>query len=229
MPETDDPTWSEQEIDDKRNDLPAYVPPLPGIDPDVSQDPHAFDEQHERRFGGRWRAAVTSGTAAAMLAIATSLLGMGESPANHNPVTVWYNANVAHIGDGPWCDMGITYEAWHSGNVIAVCGAEGRGFALTTAHAQDFKRRGLWEYGAGDLKPGDVVFFSWSRGKSIGDIDHVGIVEHVFADGSCTTIECNIGDACRREHRDHTYVVGRGRPPYTSASDDVALVVSLGA
>jgi hypothetical protein len=80
------------------------------------------------------------------------------------------------------------------------------------------------------IQPGDVVFFSWSRGKSIDDIEHVGVVEHVYDDGTIVTDEGNIGDMCRREHRDSTYVVGYGRPPYNSAADDeVALVVSLGA
>ncbi|MEV5707286.1 CHAP domain-containing protein, partial [Actinoallomurus sp. NPDC052274] len=204
----------------RRNTLPADVAPLPGIDPDISQSMDLFEAEHTERFGFPfWRAAVVAGTAAAMIAAATGLLGMGESPpdSNQNAVVTWYNRSVAKIGAGPWCDMGITWEAWHSGNVVAVCGGPGRGFALTTAHAADFRRRGLWMYGARGIRPGDVVFFSWSRGETIGSIDHVGLVEHVYADGSFTTIECNIGNACRREHRDATYVVGYGRPPYASS------------
>ncbi|MGI5233788.1 CHAP domain-containing protein [Actinoallomurus sp. CA-142502] len=219
--------WTEQEIEAHANELPSYVPPLPGIS-EISQDPRLFDEQPAAgRYGAKAKAAIVSGTAAAMVAAMVAFLGMGERPANHNAVTVEYNAKIARIGDGPWCDMGVSVAAIHSGNIDAVCGGLGRGFAFTPAHAADFKHRGLWDYGADDLQPGDVVFFSWSRGKSIDDIEHVGIVEHVYADGSFTTIECNIGDKCRREHRDATYVVGRGRPPYAGA-DDVAMVVSLG-
>ena len=45
-------------------------------------------------------------------------LGLGESPAgsNHNFITEWYNANVAKIGDGPWCEMTATWSMWVSGN-----------------------------------------------------------------------------------------------------------------
>jgi hypothetical protein len=218
MTTPDDPAWTEQEIEARANDLPPYVPPLPGIDPHISQDPGLFDEQHTARFGmSLARAAIVSGTSAAMLAAAVALLGMGERPSNHNAVTVEYNQRIAHIGDGPWCDMGITVEALHSGNINAVCGGMGRGFAYTPAHAADFKRRGLWHAGIAGIQPGDIVFFNWSRRKGIGDVEHVGIVEHRYTDGTAATVECNIGDMCRREHRDGTYVVGYGRPPYAAA------------
>ncbi|MGH3375970.1 MAG: CHAP domain-containing protein [Actinoallomurus sp.] len=228
MTTPDDPTWTEQEIDARANDLPVYVQPLPGIE-EISQDPGLFAEQHAARFGMTLARAAVAGTAAAMIAAAVGLLGMGERPANHNAVTLEYNAKVARIGDGPWCDMGVTVEALHSGNIDAVCGGPRRGFAYTIAHAADFKRRGLWTNGLHGIGPGCVVFFSWSRGKSIDDIEHVGIVEHLYSDGTVATVECNIGDLCRREHRDGTYVVGYGRPPYTAQQeDDMPDYVSLG-
>lgn len=230
---TDDPTWTEQEIEAKANTLPPYVEPVPGIDPNISQDPGLFEAHHAARFGVLWRAAV-AGTAAAMVAAAVALLGTTEHPdgSNHNDVTLEYNREIAPspVGDGPWCDMGVSVEANRSGNIDAVCGGPRRGFAYTPAHAADFQRRGLWTYGLHGIQPGDVVFFSWSRGKSINDIEHVGLVEHVYDDGSVATIECNIGNACRREHRDGTYVVGYGRPPYTAQQqeDDMPEYVSLG-
>jgi hypothetical protein len=232
MTTPDDPTWSEQEIDARANELPPYFPPLPGIDPHISQDPGLFAEEHAARFGvvSLARAAVASGTAAAMVAAAVALLGMGEHPPNHNAVTLEYNREVAKIGDGPWCDMGVTVEAIHSGNLDAVCGGPHRGFAYTPAHAADFKRRGLWHSGLSGAQPGDIVFFNWSRKKGIDDVEHVGIVEHRYSDGTVATVECNIGDACRREHRDSTYVVGYGRPPYNAQQqeDDMPDYVSLG-
>jgi hypothetical protein len=229
MTTPDDQTWTEQKIEERANDLPPYVQPLPGIEP-ISQDPGLFAAEHAARFGMSLARAAVAGTAAAMIAAGVALLGMGEHPANHNAVTLEYNREVAPIGDGPWCDMGVTVEALHSGNIDAVCGGPRRGFAYTIAHAQDFKRRGLWTNGLHGIGPGCVVFFAWSRGKSIGDIEHVGIVEHVYSDGTVATIECNISDACRREHRDSTYVVGYGRPPYNAQQqeDDMPNYVSLG-
>lgn len=210
-------SWPEQEIEERRHTLPVYVPPLPGIS-DISQDPKLFDAEHTHRFGTLWRAAV-AGTAAAMIAAAVALLGTTEHPpgSNHNAITVEYNAKIAHIGDGPWCDMGVSVEALHSGNIVAVCGGAGRGFAYTPAHAAWFYATGRWHAGLRGIQPGDIVFFNWSGRKRIGDIEHVGIVEHVYADSTIATIECNIGNACRREHRDSTYVVGYGHPRYAAA------------
>ncbi|MGH3373196.1 MAG: CHAP domain-containing protein [Actinoallomurus sp.] len=230
---TDDPNWTEQEIEARANEIPAYVPPLPGIDPYISQAPGLFAEEHAVRFGASLaRAAMVAGTAAAMVATMVGFLGTGEHPSNHNFITVEYSRDVAPspIGDGAWCDMAVSVAASRSGNIVAVCGGPRRGFAYTIAHAQDFKRRGLWTNSLHGIGPGCVVFFSWSRGKSISSIEHVGVVEHVYADGTIATDEGNIGDLCRREHRDSTYVVGYGRPPYGSAdADGRAIVVSLGA
>lgn len=205
--------WSEQEIDERRNELPPYVEPIPGVDPDVSQAPDLYAEPH------LYAAALPAmGTKPRMIYAGQRLLGQVESPDGSNicPVSRWYNARISPIGYGPWCDMGITCEAYASGNEVAVCGGEGRGFALTTAHAADFKHRGLWTYGADGLDEGCVVFFSWSRGKAIGDIDHVELVEKKLGGGRWSTIGCNVGNACRRETRDATYIVGYGRPPYAS-------------
>jgi hypothetical protein len=233
MTTPDDQPWTEEEIEARANDLPVYVPPLPGIG-EISQDPHLFDEQPAAgRFGAKARAAIVSGTAGAMVAAMVAFLGMGEHPAdsNHNDITVEYSRNVAPspIGDGPWCDMAISVAADRSGNIVAVCGGPRRGFAYTPAHANDFARRGLWHVGIKDIQVGDVVFFRWSKKKNAGpgDVEHVGIVEHVYDDGTIATDEGNIGNRCARFHRDGTYVVGYGRPPYVGA-DDVAMVVSLG-
>jgi hypothetical protein len=227
--------WTGAEIDARRNDLPPDNPVVAGIDPDVSQDPDLYASSQVLLTTALppvlAAAPPAMGTKARMIYAAQRLLGQVESPDGSNicPVSKWYNAQIAHIGYGPWCDMGITCEAYSSGNEVAVCGAEGRGFALTTAHAADFKRRGLWHYGADGMQDGDVVFFSWSRGNAIGDIDHVELVEKKLA-GRWSTIGCNVANACRREIRDDTYVVGYGRPAYvgTPAGDDdvVAMVIA---
>lgn len=193
--------WTAEDIAAHANDLPPAVTVMPGVDPHISQDPHLYDQEQLLAA-----AAVASGTAAAMITAARGLLGTTEHPpgSNHNAVTAWYGF------DGPWCDMGISLEGERSGNRSAV----GR-FALTTAHALWFRARGQWAYGAGDIQEGDVVFFSWSRGRTISSIDHVELVENAkLGAGRRATIGCNVGDACRREIRDDTFIVGRGRPAY---------------
>lgn len=151
------------------------------------------------------------GTAADMIAQARKSLGTVEHPpgSNHNYITEWYNANVDRIGNGPWCDMSITMWGALSGNGAAV-----GEFAYTVWHAQWFQRRGQWHTGTGGIRAGDVVFFDWAGTRSIGGIDHVGLVERVSG-GDIYTIEGNSGDVCRRVVRDDRYIAGYGRPAYS--------------
>ncbi|MGV9252827.1 peptidoglycan-binding protein [Streptomyces sp. NPDC003697] len=150
------------------------------------------------------------GSAQGMIAAARKLLGTTEHPpgSNHNVVTSWYGFS------GPWCDMSISYEAAHSGNLSAVMGK----FALTTAHARAFQNHGRWHYGLGGIRAGDIVFFDFSGGRSISGIDHVGLVEAVHSNGTITTLEGNTSDAFRRRLRNSACVVGYGRPAYDGAA-----------
>lgn len=165
------------------------------------------------------------GTASAMIAQARATLGLGESPAgsNHNRVTVWYNDQIARIGDGAWCDMAITYWAGHSDNLAAIFAGRNVGYAYTVWHAERFEREGRWHPGTSGIKPGDVVFFDWSGSRSISRIDHVGIVERVSG-GIVYTIEGNSADVCRRVARDSKYIVGYGRPKYAAPASGGAPV-----
>jgi hypothetical protein len=153
-----------------------------------------------------------------MLAQARATLGLGESPAgsNHNKITVWYNDQIDRIGNGPWCAMAVTYWAGHSSNLPAIFAGKGIGYSYTVYHAQKFQKQGRWHSGTSGIKPGDVVFYDWSGTRSIGKIDHVGVVEKVSG-GTIYTIEGNASDRCKRVARDHTYIVGYGRPAYTSS------------
>lgn len=221
MTTPDEPIWTEQEIEARRNEPNSTRAPLPGVE-EISQDPGLFDGDED---GARLLAATAAqGTVAAMLGVARTLLGTTEHPSgsNHNFVTVWYGF------DGAWCDMGISYEAGHSGNLAAVGGK----FAYTPAHAAWFKAHGLWHNGISGIKPGDVVFFDWGNPghPRFAGIEHVGLVEKTSG-GRAITIECNISDACRREVRDSTYIVGYGRPHYVTAptEDTLKTVVDLGA
>jgi hypothetical protein len=154
------------------------------------------------------------GTAAGMIAQARKLLGTREQPMGSNhapPVTTWYG-----LGDVAWCDESISYEAAHSDSLPVMGGK----FAYTVAHAQWFKSKGRWHVGLTGVKPGDVVFYDWAGTRSIGAIDHVGLVERVLADGTIYSLEGNTSDVFARRHRDGKYVAGYGRPAYSSSQED---------
>ncbi|MEU6393026.1 peptidoglycan-binding protein [Streptomyces sp. NPDC046939] len=150
------------------------------------------------------------GNVQGMLAAARKLLGTAEHPpgSNRNLVTKWYGFS------GPWCDMAVSYAAAHSDNLSAIGGK----FAYTVAHARAFQSKGRWHYGIGGIRPGDVVFFDWSGSRSIGAIDHVGIVEAVHSNRTITTLEGNTSDAFRRRRRNAACIVGYGRPAYKGGS-----------
>ena len=150
------------------------------------------------------------GTAAGMITQARALLGVAEDPpgSNRNKVTRWYGL------EGAWCDMSISFEAAHSGNLEAVLGK----FAWTVAHAKAFRAAGRWHFGLGGARPGDIVFFDWSGSRSIDKIDHVGLVEAAHADGTITTLEGNTSDRFQRRRRNAACVVGYGRPAYDGSA-----------
>lgn len=149
-----------------------------------------------------------------MHAAMVKIIGAHETNANnHNFITSWYGF------DGPWCDMAISYAAYHSGNQGPVCFNSKH--AYTVEHAQVFKNHGQWHamtngvHNSG-IRAGDIVFFDWSGGVAIGSIDHVGYVESV--NGSVVhTIEGNISNVCGRFSRTASVIAGFGRPKYKPA------------
>lgn len=149
-------------------------------------------------------------TADRVLSIAHSQVGTGESPAfsNHNKYTVWYNANVAKIGDGAWCDMFVTWVGAQANESHAV----GR-FAYCPYHVNWFKANGRW---GKTPRKGAVVFYDWNGD---GTADHVGFVKTV-GNGYITAIEGNSGNAgggVVREVKRSAYILGYGYPAYTPA------------
>ncbi len=155
------------------------------------------------------------GTLEAMVQAMESTIGAHETNGNNtNYITRWYGLNDA------WCNMTVTYAAYHSGNAQSVC--FGQKFAYTVAHAQAFKDRGLWHpmtngvIGSG-IRRGDVIFFDWSGGSSIGGIDHVGLVTGVVGN-TVLTIEGNFENRCDRWARNVSVIAGFGRPRYAAGS-----------
>ncbi|MFG1997546.1 CHAP domain-containing protein [Spirillospora sp. NPDC048911] len=153
--------------------------------------------------------AITQGSADHVLAMARGELGEGEHPAgsNHNKYTQWYG-----IGDGPWCDMFVSWCAARAGAAKAI----GK-FAYTPFHAQWFKDHGRW---GKEPRKGAIVFYDWGGSHNIPAIDHVGIVEAVRAD-SIVTIEGNTEDQVRRRIR-RSGIAGYGYPDYATGSSTPA-------
>jgi hypothetical protein len=144
-----------------------------------------------------------------------------------NEITEWYaDRNGRDFLNALWCDMTITFWAFHSGNHAAVC--FGTDFASTTKHVERFQKAGRFHDGPAGIRPGDIVFFP-REGHKIG---HVGLVRKVeVAADVIRTIEGNTSDAVR--HRTHRIssgsIVGYGRPDYQKEEDDfMALFNNVG-
>jgi len=152
----------------------------------------------------------------AITAVIARLLGARgtkEEPpgSNHNFITVWYNNNVAKIGDGAWCEMTATWAMWTGGAKIL---KKGRAYTVYAAgDAQRGENGSSWQWGTKGMRRGDQVYYDWSGKKgSISVIDHTGIVEKIVGNGTFYVLEGNTGDGeLMRVLRDGKYVVGYTR------------------
>ncbi len=138
---------------------------------------------------------------------ARSHIGLGEP----NFIQKWYSARNGNSFNYnfAWCAAFVTYCLVKSG------GAGIPDFAYTPWFAEWFQKNSRFTFGTKGMREGDVVFFNWSGKHTIGNIDHVGIVEKKVSAGLWHTIEGNIGNQCKRVSRDSKYIVGYGRPAYT--------------
>lgn len=144
-----------------------------------------------------------------MIAQAELSLGLGEP----NYIQAWYESKQGpdYAGNFPWCDAGVSFWAWHSGNQLAV--TFGGYFAYTVAHAAAFKLHMEWHVDVAGIQRGDIVFFDWGLTNDIQAIDHVGLVTGV--DGANVfTIEGNTANVCARRVRHADSIVGYGHPLY---------------
>lgn len=137
-----------------------------------------------------------------------SALGTGESPdgSNHNFITEWYNSNVDRIGNGPWCEMTVTWAMWTGG-----AKALKKGRAYTVYGAQDGQHGedgSSFHFGTSGMMAGDQVYYDWSGSRDVGRIDHTGMCERVNGDGTFYTLEGNTSNHLERKLRDSKYVVG---------------------
>lgn len=141
-----------------------------------------------------------------LLQVAKGQLGYTEKANGYTKYGDWYGKHVVKdstLKDAPWCDMFLAWAADKAG--VQDWAGE---FASTPDHATWFKKHHAWGH---QPEPGAIVFFSWNGGKSIGDIEHVGIVESVHGH-TLHTIEANHNDHLGRATRDVSQVVGYGYP-----------------
>lgn len=108
--------------------------------------------------------------------------------------------------DAAWCAMFISWLGDQL-DFNDQLGAD----AWTIAHAGWFEERGRWGH---TPKPGAVVFFDWDGGKTIDNIDHVGLVVKDNGDGTIETIEGNSNNEVGHRQRSTDLVAGYGYPDY---------------
>lgn len=140
-------------------------------------------------------------------------LGLGETPpgSNRNFITEWYNKEVDKIGHGPWCEMTITWAMWTGGAKEL---KKGRAYTVWAAgDGVDGINGSSWHWGTKGMRAGDQVYFDWKGGRGKTSIvDHTGMVEKVFADGTFYVLEGNTSaNKLQRMRRDKKYIVGYTR------------------
>jgi len=149
----------------------------------------------------------------AMIAQAEKSLGLAGRP---NYITKWYaKRNGAYFANAAWCQMAISYWAFHSGNHKSVC--FDKDWAYTVYLAQEFQKRGQWYTDTAGIRRGDIVYFDWSGTNNVAAIDHVGIVTAVNG-RDVIVLEANTSDSCKRRVRQANTIVGYGRPAYATAT-----------
>lgn len=153
-----------------------------------------------------------------MVAEAEKTIGWSdENNTKRTKIHEWYNVKFGNPDPSKyawdWCNGGITYWAFMSGNEAAV--TFGAGYAYTVAHANAFRAKGQWTNGAAGIRRGDIVFFDWKKGAGI---EHVGLALGDVVNGKVRTIEANTLNVVAHRDRDVSLVAGYGRPKYGGVS-----------
>lgn len=163
-------------------------------------------------------------TAAELIAIERSYLGVTESPpfSNNTPFSRWYGVI------GPWCDMDQCFcvaqaldwklPDWPTPPATSTS----KGFSWTVAHATYYQEAGAFQGRGFTPYPGCHVFFAWDGSQEISHIDHIGLVIDVLPDGRIHTIEGNTsgggpdeGGRVVEHYRARSSIVGYGTPTFT--------------
>jgi hypothetical protein len=189
---------------------PAPIQPTNGAgtmpdDPDqsdVSQDPTPDLDEAEH---AALLATAGGVTAHAILVLAASQIGTGESPAgsNKNKYSKWYGMV------GAWCWMFLCWLFDQKSALALIFGKH----AYVPYFKSVFSAHG--EYHTSNPKTGDLVAFDFNKS---GDPEHIGIVEKVISSSVIQTIEGNTSDHVMRRTRARSYVFAYATPKYTAAT-----------
>ena len=159
-------------------------------------------------------------TPAKVIAVAKSFVDKAyvESKADDTIFGKWYGMNHA-----AWCAMFVSYCFGHADASKLVAASTAKGFASCTAGANWFRKHKAFFHGR-EAKPGDVVFMAFDG--DLSDPDHVGICYKVdHKKGIVYTYEGNtskpggsqnLGEGCYKKERPYKYIVGVGRPAWSS-------------
>ena len=174
-----------------------------------------------------------AGLAAAVLATAMKHRGTIESPpgSNRTPFGADYGWNGV-----AWCNIFVSRMGFEVAGDYDLLGK----FAGTIACAQWWQKQGRF---GPEPRPGATVFFDWKGGRSIGAIDHIGLVIEDLGNGRVRTIEGNAAikgktDGVWVHDRSTAFIVGYGYPSYAgsvaksaakSAAQPAALAAKGGA
>ncbi len=147
-------------------------------------------------------------TSDVVLRIARSQLGTAERSDGTSLYGSWYARLVKDqaFAAAPWCQAFVSWCARQAGVPLDVI----PNGAWTVEVADWFDDHGLFTQ---TPRPGDIVWFDWGGSRNVPQIDHVGWVEAVLADGRVVTIEGNTANAVRRRVRSRSCIAGFGHWP----------------
>lgn len=158
-----------------------------------------------------------AGLAGAVLAAAMRHRGTTENPpgSNRTPFGAAYGWNGV-----AWCNIFVSRVGFEVAGNYDLLGK----FAGTIACAEWWQKQG--RFGT-EPRPGAAVFFDWKGGRSIGAIDHIGLVIEPLGNGRVRTIEGNAaikgkGDGVWVHDRSTSFIVGYGYPSYAGKSPKAA-------
>jgi Putative peptidoglycan binding domain/CHAP domain len=150
-----------------------------------------------------------AGMGDAVLATALRHRGTIEDPpgSNRTPFGAAYGWNGV-----AWCNIFVSRVGFEVAGDYDVLGR----FAGTVSCAEWWHKQG--RFGT-EPRPGAAVFFDWKGGRSIGAIDHIGLVIQPLANGRVRTIEGNAAITGRSDgvwvhDRSTAFIVGYGYPSY---------------
>jgi peptidoglycan hydrolase-like protein with peptidoglycan-binding domain len=201
-------TYGPEESDEAINVLEAQTLPSPDVGPPPGE-PAVVDA--ESLLGPT---SYPPGTLERVLAQAASQIGYRQGANEASKFGSWYG-----VPNKLWCAMFVSWAYYTSG--LPLPGKTSKGFSHCNDGRAWFKARERW---TSTPARGHVVFYQW--GDPAGDLDHVGIVERVLADGSIIAIEGNTPspqpprqpDGVFHVHRiNPRTIAGYGIPPYVKA------------